>query len=293
MSRGVGGVVMRAFGARDHQTVVTAVESRAGGYVRVYFASETLFDDVTLGPTSWVRCWFPDERGREHQRAYTFVDADPAAGTFALDFLRHSPGGPALRWAEAAAPGDRLAMVSMSSVPYEIDPDDPPAGVLLIGDAASLPAIDSILAAAPTHVPIELYLHLEPAAESVPEPQAHPRLRVHRVQGTGPDSLAAALEERDWSGWQAWAGAESAALKVVRRRLKEFGFPRAVTDVQAYWVRGRRMGKARDPESGAAIDVRETATDDRAASVGGRFPRFRTRRRTTTGRRPAGGAAPE
>lgn len=250
MSRGVGGVIMRAFGARDHQTVVTAVESRVGGYVRVRFASETLFDDVTFGPTSWVRCWFPDERGREHQRAYTFVDADPAAGTFALDFLRHTPGGPALRWAEAARPGDRLAMVSMSSRPYEIDPEDPPAGVLLIGDPASLPAIDSILAAAPAHLPIELYLHLEPGADAAAEPQDRPGVRVHRVRDAGPGALAAALEDRDWSGWQVWAGAESAALRAVRRRLKESGVPRAVTDVQAYWVRGRRMGKARDPETG-------------------------------------------
>lgn len=108
--------------------------------------------------------------------------------------------------------------------------------------------LDSILAAAPAHLPIELYLHLEPGVEA--EPQDRPGVRVHRVRDAGPDSLAAALEDRDWSDWQVWAGAESAALRAVRRRLKDFGIPRAATDVQAYWVRGRRMGKARDPETG-------------------------------------------
>lgn len=31
-------------------------------------------------PTMWVRLWF-DNAGKPHQRAYTLVDPDPAAGT--------------------------------------------------------------------------------------------------------------------------------------------------------------------------------------------------------------------
>ena len=131
---------MRAFGARDHLATVTSVEQRAPHLVRVRFHSDTLFSEALTGPTSWIRGWFPDDDGREHQRGYTFAEADADAGTFALDFVLHEPSGPASQWARQAQPGQSISAMYMSSVPFEVPDENPPAGYLVIGDSASIPA---------------------------------------------------------------------------------------------------------------------------------------------------------
>ena len=69
---------------------------------------------------------------------------------------------------------------------------------------------------------------------------------MHWVDRADETSLAAAIEDRDWSDWYAWAGIEASSLKVLRKRLKEaFGFPKADVHAQAYWNSGRAMGSRR------------------------------------------------
>ncbi|MGV9860035.1 ATP-binding cassette domain-containing protein [Gordonia sp. NPDC003425] len=251
MSRGFSGAMMRAFGARDHSATVTGTESVTSHCIRVRFHSDTLFDEVVAGPTTWVRGWFPHDDGKESQRGYTFSECDPDARTFAIDFVLHQPAGPASSWATQAQPGQTLSMVYMSSMALDIPTVDGPAGYLLIGDSASIPAINSIIPAVPAQTPIELYLEEhEPADRELPL-ATHPRLRVHWVHRADAASLATALEARDWSDWYAWAGPESNSLKEIRKRFKEFGFPRAETHVQAYWAQGKAMGKERAPNSPA------------------------------------------
>ncbi|MEP9415434.1 ABC transporter ATP-binding protein/permease [Gordonia sp. VNQ95] len=248
MSRGFGGAVMRAFGARDHLVTVTGTEQRTSHCIRVRFTSDTLFDEALAGPTSWVRGWFPDGEGREHQRGYTFSEADADAGTFAIDFVLHEPSGPAAQWARQAEPGLTLSVTYMSSTPFEVPEENRPAGYLLIGDSASVPAINSIIAAVPDDIPIEAYLEQHDPADRDLAIVTHPRLRLRWVGRADASSLAMALENRDWSNWYAWAGPESASLKEIRKRLKEFGFPRSEIHAQAYWARGKAMGTDRSPE---------------------------------------------
>src|SRR5699024_1790904 len=127
-----------AVGARDHQATVREVQTITSTCLRIRFHSETLFDDVHYGAASWVRGWFPDGAGREFQRGYTFTEADPDSGEFALDFVLHEPSGPASRWAAGAEPGMTIDFVFMGSRPFE-PTEHPPAGYLLIGDAAAIP----------------------------------------------------------------------------------------------------------------------------------------------------------
>ncbi|MFD1815192.1 ABC transporter ATP-binding protein/permease [Rhodococcus gannanensis] len=254
-SRGFGGAVMRAYGIRNHAATVLRTAAVTEHCVRVHFHSETVFSDVVFGPTSWIRGWFPDGEGKEHQRAYTFAEGDPEAGDFAIDFVLHEPAGPASRWARAAEPGDVIEMMSASSVPFDV-PEAVPAGYLLIGDSASIPAIRTMLETIPVQVPVELYLEQhDPADRDLPL-VAHPRLRIHWVSRTGPTSMATALESRDWSNWYVWAGPEQGSLKELRKRLKEFGFPKTETHLLAYWSQGKAMGKERAPDT--ALPVVET-----------------------------------
>lgn len=269
MSRGFNGALMRAFGAHDHVATVTAVEHITPHCTRIAFHSDTLFDEAQDFPTAFVRGWFPDRKGKQFQRAYTFSSADADAGDFTMDFVLHEPAGPASAWAASAGPGDELAVIWMSAMPFEVPDENRPSGYLLIGDSASLPALNAVVGTIPDDIPVELYLEQHDALDHDLPLARHPRMRVHWVHRTGPQSLAAAVADRDWSNWKAWACPESGSLKELRKRFKEFGFPRAELHVQAYWAQGKAMGKERDPaELEAAGAAARVETIEPAIAVG-------------------------
>ncbi|MEV7595994.1 ATP-binding cassette domain-containing protein [Kitasatospora sp. NPDC089797] len=259
MTRGFQGAVLRGFGARDHEATVVEKIRLAPHFVRVRLVSPTLFEEVTAGPAAWLRFWFPDPDGgaAEHQRAYTLTEASPETGAFAVDFVLHEPAGPGSRWAATVRSGDRVPVVSLGSTTFE-PAAEPPAGYLLCGDAASIPAINTILRTVPHDVPVELYLE-----EHVPEDRliplaAHPRLRAHWVPRDGGAGAAAAIEARDWSDWSAWIATEQTTFKLLRTRLRdEFGFPKSELTGRAYWIHGRSMGKLRDDPAGGNAPLPE------------------------------------
>ena len=258
MARGIQGVMLRSFGARDHQATVLETVYLTPSFVRIRMVSPTLFDDAVAEPTSWLRFWFPDPEGSkaEFQRAYTITEADAARGHFAIDVVLHDPAGPASTWARTVAPGATIPVTTLGSAGFGV-PEEPPAGYLLIGDSASTPAINGIIGAVGPDIPIEVYLEQHDENDLLIPITEHPRLRLHRVQRHGPESLAAAIESRDWSNWYCWAGPEAAALKHLRTRLRdEFGFPKTEVHAQAYWTDGRAMGTSRD---NAAIEVQPAA----------------------------------
>lgn len=253
MGRGFQGAMLRGFGGRDHLATVEQIVHIAPHCVRITMSSPTVFSDVSVGPTAWLRFWFPDPAGgkTEFQRAYTLVWADPEAGRFSVDVVLHEPAGPASAWAAQAQPGMTIPVVSLGSVRFEV-PEELPAGFLLIGDSASIPAINSIVAALPPDVDVEVYLERHCDDDELIALTEHPRRRLHWVPRTDDTSLAAAIEDRDWSNWSAWAGPEAATLKHVRKRLKgSFGFPKTELKAQAYWTQGREMGSSRDDSAAA------------------------------------------
>ncbi|HMR49955.1 MAG TPA: ATP-binding cassette domain-containing protein [Arachnia sp.] len=260
--RGVQGAIMRSFGARDHEATVVGTELLAPGFLRVRMTSPTILSEVVVAPTAWLRFWFPDPAGgeTEYQRAYTLSEADPDTGAFSCDFVLHEPSGPASAWAKSARPGTTVPVMALGSSAFEV-PDELPAGYLLIGDAASVPGITGILRAVPDEVPVELYLEQHDDADLLIPLPTHPRLRTHWVPRQGTGSLAAAIEDRDWSDWKAWAACESASLKAVRSRLREFGFPKTEVHAQAYWIQGRAMGT--DRGGVAEADVPPASSEER------------------------------
>ena len=243
--RGFNGVMMRGFGARDHQATVVDRELISPGFLRVRMTSPTVLDDVIIAPTAYLRFWFPDPDGdAEYQRGYTLTEADAETGAFAVDFVLHEPPGPATAWAQQAQPGDTVAVTSLGSVGLSV-PDELPAGYLLIGDSASVPAINAILTALPAGVPVELYLEQHQDTDRLIPLAEHPRLRTHWVVRRSPASLAESIEDRDWSDWYAWAAPEAGSLKRLRTRLRDdFGFPKSEIHAQAYWTHadGGRSG---------------------------------------------------
>ncbi|MGX1810670.1 ABC transporter ATP-binding protein/permease [Nocardia sp. NPDC055321] len=264
--RGFQGAVLTAFGVQYHTATVLEIEQTTPRYLRVWLTAPSLFDEITMEPTAWLRIWFPDPEGSESefQRGYTIAEADLDNGRFAIDFVLHEPAGPASAWAGRVKGGETIEVTSFGSKGFPITPDDLPAGYLLIGDSASIPAINSILAAVPPHVAVEVYLEQHHDDDLLIPLTEHPLARVHWVPRTSEASFAAALEARDWSNWYAWAGPESKSLKLIRARLKDdFGFPKTDVYAQAYWVHGRAMGKQRD---GAEAEAAQS-TNGAAATV--------------------------
>ncbi|MGO2096529.1 MAG: ABC transporter ATP-binding protein/permease, partial [Candidatus Microbacterium stercoravium] len=272
--RGFNGMLVRAYGARDHEATVTEVQRIAPHFLRVRMHSDTLRDDVAISPSAYLRFWFPDEEGFEHQRAYTISEFDEATGDFAVDVVLHEPAGPASTWAQRADVGSTASVTTLGSSRFDL-PEDLPAGYLLIGDSASLPAINGILGVIPADVPVELYLERHEEDDRLIPITAHPRVSIHWVPRRGETSLAASIESRDWSNWYAWAAPESGSLKHLRSRLRdEFGFPKSEIHAQAYWFYGRAFGTKRPKdlvdetaETDETAEITETAEIDETAEI--------------------------
>lgn len=79
MARGLQGVMLRSFGARDHTATVIETISIAPHFVRVRMVSPTLFQDAEAEPAAWLRFWFPRPERVQHQfqRAYTISKLTP------------------------------------------------------------------------------------------------------------------------------------------------------------------------------------------------------------------------
>ncbi|NUR89112.1 MAG: SIP domain-containing protein, partial [Nonomuraea sp.] len=239
MARGYAGVMMKTLGAVEHTLTVAGVEDVTPHYRRITFDAPTLFDGQAIEPAAWVRLWAPSDSGKEHQRGYTLVDPDPERERVVLEFVLHEPAGPACVWAGKAEPGDTIQVTRWASGHFAV-PDPEPAGYLLVGDAASVPGVNAILAAVPAGAPVLVLLERHRDDDPLIPITPHPLAEVRWV-----DDVAAAVESRDWSDWYAWVTAESGATKRVKARLKELGFPAADVKARAYWIRGKAMGVER------------------------------------------------
>lgn len=245
--RGWTGLLVKAFGGRDHVLTVMQVKEISAGFLRLRFHSETLFQEIDAVPTAWLRLWLPDTEGSdiEYQRAYTIFDADVEAGEFSVDFLVHEPAGPGSAWAQVAEVGDQIAGVSLGSSRFTVQQSA--RGYLLVGDAASGPALRSILEALPESATVRLFMEEHSPNDREIELGSHPGLVTTWVKRESSTSLLDAVSGEDWSGWYPWVTPESETLKHLRKYLKEtYDFDKNNSHFQAYWIAGRAMGKSRN-----------------------------------------------
>ncbi|WP_432026887.1 siderophore-interacting protein [Streptomyces sp. 1222.5] len=233
--RGWEGAVLKLLRAKDFVLTVTEAEDVTADYRRLRLSDGGLLAATGVHPTMWVRLWFSAD-GRPHQRAYTLVDPDPAAGTFALEFALHE--GVASDWARAARPGDTIE-ATVQGTGFQ-RPDPVPSHLLAIGDPASLPAVNSLLGAlgsAPATLWFEggldgLPSHADPdrhEIREVPRRDAGAHL-VERVRAELPAVLAATPDPYVWIACDTTT--TRALVSYVR---KELGVPKQRLHALGYW----------------------------------------------------------
>lgn len=113
LGKGIQGVIMRAYRSRDYTITLTGATDLAPHYRRLFFTAPDLLAAHPHYPSMWIRVWFPGP-GRLYQRAYTLVEPDAEAGTFALDFALHDRG----------RTGRRAGLVPVGVRRHRADPGD-------------------------------------------------------------------------------------------------------------------------------------------------------------------------
>ncbi|MGF1237639.1 siderophore-interacting protein [Streptomyces sp. SID8499] len=236
MGHGWQGVALKLMRGQDFTFTVRSNERISERLHRLSFSDGGMLRATGTHPTMWVRLWF-DNDGRPHQRAYTLVDPDPAAGAFDMEFVLHA--GCAGDWARTARPGDTIdATVQGSEFAL---PDPPPSQLLVVGDPASRPAINSLLASAPS-VPATIWFETShPAdADGIPHEEAAGRrvVRVPRQDGGARlvETVRAALPAHLDPAAYVWIACDTATTRKLAAFVrKQLGVPKERLHALGYW----------------------------------------------------------
>ncbi|BBX01197.1 NADPH-dependent ferric siderophore reductase [Mycolicibacterium moriokaense] len=233
LSRGLPGAVLKLLGAGDHTLTVTERQQLTPHYLRLTFTAGDLLTAHALHPTMWIRMWFADG-DKLHQRGYTLVDPDPQAGTVAIEFALHD--GVAANWARNAKPGDSVDVTVLGSN-FAL-PQPRPAGYIIVGDTASLPAVNSLLDAIED---TPSWVFLEAAHED--DKQLPVRGRATDVEWVDRKNNGEALIQAisssvfDASDHFGWVACDNRTTRAVAKVLREdYRMPRKSIKAQAYWV---------------------------------------------------------
>lgn len=229
-SRGLEGALVKLWRGGDYQLTVTGRTELTANYLRLHFDAERLLAEQRLHPTMWVRGWFPNG-AKAHQRGYTLVNPDQEAGTVDIDFAMHD--GVATRWAGGAQPGDVLEVTVLGSN-FAL-PEPRPAGYVIVGDTASLPAINSLLDAI-GDAPARIFLEAgHDDDRELPVAGDADVTWVDRHDGALVEAVSSsAFDAADHFGWVACNNRTTRAVARVFR--DEYNIPRKSIKAQAYWV---------------------------------------------------------
>ncbi|TVL91452.1 siderophore-interacting protein [Streptomyces sp. SAJ15] len=238
MGHGWEGVVLKLMRGKDFVFTVTGAEQVTERYRRVSLTDGGMLAATGVHPTMWVRMWFQDA-GKPHQRAYTLVDPDPAAGTFSLEFALHD--GRASDWARKVEPGDTIE-ATVQGTGFTM-PDPLPSRLFVIGDPASLPAVNSLLDAV-GEVPATVWFETPHASDrELPfrvRPDHHDLRLVERrdagahlvreVKAALPGLLA------DTANAYVWIACDALTTRTLTSFVrKELGLPKDRVNALGYW----------------------------------------------------------
>lgn len=233
MGHGWEGAVLKLLRAKDFKFTVTGAQQLTEHYRRLTFTDGGLLAELPPHPTMWVRLWF-DDNGKPHQRGYTIVDPDPENGTFAIEFALHK--GIASDWSQSVEPGESIQATVYGTGFEPLHPA--PERLLIVGDAASLPAVNSLLDAFP-ETPATIWFETADDDElPYRTTDRHDLKLIARSDDALADQVRKELPELATHPektylWIACEAKSTRALTTFAR--KEIGIPKDRMHTMAYW----------------------------------------------------------
>jgi NADPH-dependent ferric siderophore reductase len=231
-SRGFQGAVLKLMRAGDYRLTVTGRREITPHYQRLSFQAGGMLRDSPLHPTMWIRMWFADGN-KQHQRGYTLVDPDPETDTVDIEFALHD--GVASRWAQAAQPGDTIDVTVLGSN-FTL-PEPTPKGYVIVGDTASLPAVNSLLTAIGDH-PARVFLEAGHEEDrQLPVARSADVAWIDRKNGGEALVQAVSSEAFDAADHFGWVACDNRTTRAVAKVFREdYKIPRKSIKAQGYWV---------------------------------------------------------
>jgi NADPH-dependent ferric siderophore reductase len=231
-SRGFQGAVLKLLRAGDYQLSVTECRELSPHYLRLSFDAGGLLTDRPVHPTMWIRMWFADG-DKQHQRGYTLVDPKPDADTVHIEFALHD--GVASRWAQNAQPGDTIEVTVLGSN-FTL-PEPAPKGYVIVGDTASLPAINSLLTAIGDR-PARVFLEAgHDDDKQLPVARSVDVVWIDRKKGGEALVEAVTSSAFDAADHFGWVACDNRTTRAVARVFRDdYKIPRKSIKAQAYWV---------------------------------------------------------
>lgn len=235
--------VLTLLRAPTYSITVHEIDDLTAHCRRIHFTAPELLNAHEISPTFWLRLWIPVD-GQEYQRAYTVTHPRREAGLFAADFVLHDTPGVATNWARTATPGSTLRATIYTGKLFSL-PQPAPRGYLLLGDPASLPAINDILRALPTTVPAHVMLQRQHDDDAdLPLSERDGEEVTWATSDSGLLDLVRDLDA-DLTGWHAWAATEAGVTRRLRALLQtQHGLPRTAVTARGYWIAGKPMGRS-------------------------------------------------
>lgn len=204
---------------------------------------------VELGD-GWWQAWreLPDDV-RAVMRSYTLRTVRRDPDEIDIDFVLHTPAGPASRWAARAAAGDRVLLLGPAVADNRAIRFRPPRDtdlVILWGDETALPAVSAILESLPAGLRVRVWLEVHDAGtvqDLATESDAEITWLVQGAQGAESSPMAlGALRIAQLPPAEhpyAWIAGESSCVKELRRHfVGERGIDRRRVTFVGYWRQG-------------------------------------------------------
>ncbi|MCL2483391.1 MAG: siderophore-interacting protein [Propionibacteriaceae bacterium] len=217
---------------RDHLVEVVAVEDLTDWYRRVTIDPKGLFDIFTPEPAGYLMLNLPSlDQASLVQRSYTMRSATPESCW--LEFVLHTPEGPASRWAASATPGTTL---SVSEPPYHLSIPETTQG-LLIADASAFAAAACLIQSCDPAMAVTVLLQDgHPDRESIPLP-TRDNTSVSWIDSLDQATLESVVAGLDPADCFLWAAGERSLAKTVREFARtSFLVPRPAQHIQTYWI---------------------------------------------------------
>ncbi|MFG3205458.1 siderophore-interacting protein [Streptomyces sp. NPDC048192] len=204
----------------------------------------------------WWQAWreLPDGV-RAVMRSYTLRSFRREPGELDIDFVLHTPAGPASRWASRATAGDRVLLlgpVIADNRAVRFRPPEDADLVVLWGDESAVPAATASLESLPAGVRVRAFLEV-PHAGDIQDVRTEADAEItwlvrHDGAPMAVDAVRAARLPSAQRPY-VWIAGESGQVKALRRYfVQERGVDRRRITFVGYWRRGMTEEQLRGAE---------------------------------------------